>query len=743
MNSESKPSLFNPNTSNLIDTLNDQKTEWTLRLKALQQIQDFLLKEDTTLQSFLEAYKNISTHITIQLKDLRSAIVKESIKILTIGSNKFRTTFDNFVCKFLDLLFQLSASTTNAISKSASDGVKTILENIYSAKILTKILENSKQKPVQIKILACECLYYSLTSFPKSILDTIDNDQLVSVVRAFVCESGKLREIGKDCFLAFSDKYPEKTEKFVQSIIPVSKKLAEELRGLIKTFNIDPVSEFPTNVEISAEEWAIFDKLDVFSAVRLAVTQTNFQTNNEIQLEILIEKADNQNWNVREKAFGKMLEVLQSHAQNYELEAIVKKVVEHVKDSHIKVINACMECLIIIAKDYSIMLTAYFPELLQVILEISLNKKEELSENANVILEKLLETYPPDDLLIHFLSISSNKTGVKFALIEIIQYLLEISESFCFSKHNMNLLCKKLSAMCIEGSKSTIVSAIKALEKACDKNVFGTLQGILELPYEEQSLFKKYCQDYSNLLDEMLRGYSKSMIPNSIDVIEEVEEEDLTGSILEPSEQFEDFMLKTPEEILSNLQYYLTKCELRFENIQELILILAKQLNSEHNEDSKKALRNLSAIAKYSKSDKVRVELLSVLSKLLSWDSSSLQRDVDIILKNVIEKMNTGSAVIGILESLKKCEPPGLQTMLEYLMEIIKDRGNISFFGKEIGVRLKEFFGHPHPEVRKNVVLALAELLGKVDEDGFLAIFNQSQQKIIEIYRQKLAAVEN
>lgn len=193
----------------------------------------------------------------------------------------------------------------------------------------------------------------------------------------------------------------------------------------------------------------------------------------------------------------------------------------------------------------------------------------------------------------------------------------------------------------------------------------------------------------------MLRGYSKSMIPNSIDVIEEVEEEDLTGSILEPSEQFEDFMRKTPEEILSNLQYYLTyfphsKCELRFENIQELILILSKQLNSEHNEDSKKALRNLSAIAKYSKSDKVRVELLSVLSKLLSWDSSSLQRDVDIILKNVIEKMNTGSAVIGILESLKKCEPPGLQTMLEYLMEIIKDRGNISFFGKEIGVRLKE-----------------------------------------------------
>jgi hypothetical protein len=54
-----------------------------------------------------------------------------------------------------------------------------------------------------------------------------------------------------------------------------------------------------------------------------------------------------------------------------------------------------------------------------------------------------------------------------------------------------------------------------------------------------------------------LKGYSKSMIPNTIDVIEEVEEEDLTGSIIEPSEQFDDPLNKSPEEILNNLQHYL------------------------------------------------------------------------------------------------------------------------------------------------------------------------------------------
>jgi hypothetical protein len=41
------------------------------------------------------------------------------------------------------------------------------------------------------------------------------------------------------------------------------------------------------------------------------------------------------------------------------------------------------------------------------------------------------------------------------------------------------------------------------------------------------------------------------------------------------------------------------------------------------------------------------------------------------------------------------------------------------------------------------VVLVLAELLSRVDEEPFLAIFNQSQQKLIEIYRQKLQSSDN
>jgi hypothetical protein len=290
-------SLQSPHS--LIDTLSDQsisktETEWTLRLKALQSIQDFISQETTTLALFLDTYKNLTLHLTVQLKDLRSAIVKEAIKVLTIAACKFRSNFDTVICRLLDTIFNLVSSTTNAISKSANEAIKAFMENIYSAKVLAKVLENVKQKNVAIKFLCSECLFYALQSFPKSILDLVEADSLSLAIKSFLCESGKIRDKGKDCFLAFTDKYPEKSDKCIQMIGSVSKKLAEELRALKRTFDIDLVTEFPANVEISAEEWAIFEKMDMFEAIRLAVTETSFQTPMELQLEAFLEKSDNQ-----------------------------------------------------------------------------------------------------------------------------------------------------------------------------------------------------------------------------------------------------------------------------------------------------------------------------------------------------------------------------------------------------------------------------------------------------------------
>ena len=128
------------------------------------------------------------------------------------------------------------------------------MENIFSPKILAKVLENSKQKHSQIKVVCCECLLFALQSFPKPILDFIEAESFHNAIKVFVCESGKLKDLGKECFLAYSEKYPEKAEKIVYSIPITQKILAKELSSLRKSFNLDQLTEFPSNVEISNEE---------------------------------------------------------------------------------------------------------------------------------------------------------------------------------------------------------------------------------------------------------------------------------------------------------------------------------------------------------------------------------------------------------------------------------------------------------------------------------------------------------
>ena len=268
-------------------------TDWTLRLKSLQQIQEFLQKEDVTLLVFQETYKNIFTLLSTELKDIRSAIVKEAIKILTLASKKFRTSFDTLIIQFIDTLFSLVSSPTNAISKSASESLKQILENIYSPKLLIKILENSKQKHPSTRLISAELVLYALSYFPKSILDIVDNEALLQTVRSYISDTGKLKEVGKDCFLALVDKYPEKSERIVTIVAGGNRKLAEELKSLRKNYDIDFGAKFPNNVEISEEEWEMFENVNVFEAVRLAISTPLFQTSNEIHLEGLLEKADN------------------------------------------------------------------------------------------------------------------------------------------------------------------------------------------------------------------------------------------------------------------------------------------------------------------------------------------------------------------------------------------------------------------------------------------------------------------
>lgn len=115
-------------------------------------------------------------------------------------------------------------------------------------------------------------------------------------------------------------------------------------------------------------------------------------------------------------------------------------------------------------------------------------------------------------------------------------------------------------------------------------------------------------------------------------------------------------------------------------------------------------------------------------------------RDTDTVLQIIIEKMGTCNIVRSLLENIETSLEKSLEKLLAFLIEIVRERTDIKFYGKEISVHLRTLFVHPNPEIRKNVVLILAELkemMGK-DFDNLWELFSIQQKKLIEIYHHKI-----
>ncbi|CAG9330038.1 unnamed protein product [Blepharisma stoltei] len=737
-----------------IDNLGDTKSEWTLRLRSLQYLQESLTNGESSYADFIEEYKSFIPHLIIQLKDIRSAIVKESIKVLEIASYRFKSTFEPAAFQFVDVLFQMINSSTNLISKSGYEGLKHIIENVYSWKIVLKIAENCKNKSQAIRQVGAECLEFILREYPKYLLDQGEQsthnliETVVSAVKGILQDSApRIRDTGKNAYCALLEKYPEKASQLLNSLPTPLRKAIEEVQARKNpNFLVDKSMDFPVDPKILAEDISEYENMDIYTAVRMAITGGIIKQNNEVNIDLLIKKTHQNNWSARESAFQNLAEVLTKTKKEEDVDKAIPTVLSHLQDKHIKVVYGSLDCLSVIIQHTRNKLTANLPQIMKDVLEWSVHKKESVSSKANSILAQLLETFTADELLNHLLGVSLSRPNVKLAMIEIMSYLIETSETFCFNQYSMSNFVKKLSQLTQDSSTPLIQAIIKTLEAACDKNVFWTLQGILELPFDEQQVFKKLCQEHSPMLEEMLRGYSKNRYVPTIDVIEEVEEEEMSGSVREIdfNEVLQECRAKGPREYIGYLQYLIGKGELPYDSVKEVVEVLINSLDEQYEEEFKKTLRGLGLIAKTYNIDRVGGKIIIGLREVFTWQKHSLIEDANGVLKIIIEKMSTCNAVKALLESIDGAESVVLEKYLDFLKDIVKERTDIKFFGKEIAVKLRDLFGNTSPEVRKNAVLTLAELremMGK-DFDNLYELFSLSQKKLIEIYHQKISSEE-
>ncbi|EAS07455.1 CLASP amine-terminal protein (macronuclear) [Tetrahymena thermophila SB210] len=253
----------------------------------------------------------------------------------------------------------------------------------------------------------------------------------------------------------------------------------------------------------------------------------------EDDLELLLDKINNNNsWSTRVSAFESMKEVIgelsaqnisasnQGFKQNIENEKVnptlMKRIVhahiDHLSDSHFKVISVCLDSLISIV---SYDTTHVLPKLDQIIFKVLNNlidQKDVVSSKANFLINILSKIFPAERLIepIQKVLEQTNKNLLKICSLEVLMVTVKNAEEYYQTisnvRHTVQLMCMIIQEN--QNQKQMVLPCLGIILALRDHNQQGTLHSILSLTNQNQiTALRNLSYEYAQDLEEDLRKY--------------------------------------------------------------------------------------------------------------------------------------------------------------------------------------------------------------------------------------------
>ncbi|KAL4510674.1 hypothetical protein ABPG72_004828 [Tetrahymena utriculariae] len=253
----------------------------------------------------------------------------------------------------------------------------------------------------------------------------------------------------------------------------------------------------------------------------------------EDDLELLLDKINNNNsWSTRVSAFESMKEVIgeltaqnvsasnKEIKQNSENEkvnpALMKRIVhahiDHLSDSHFKVISVCLDSLISIV---SYDTTYILPKLDQIIFKVLNNlidQKDVVSSKANFLINILSKIFPAERLIepIQKVLEQTNKNLLKICSLEVLMVTVKNAEEYYQTisnvRHTVQLMCMIIQENL--NQKQMVLPCLGIILALRDHNQQGTLHSILSLSNQNQiTALRNLSYEYAQDLEEDLRKY--------------------------------------------------------------------------------------------------------------------------------------------------------------------------------------------------------------------------------------------
>ena len=197
------------------------KIDWRKRELALKKIGRICLGNQGKSETFLQFFNGqIYPNLDIQLADLRSSLMKEACRIVSLCAKELGMLIETPMAHMMTqyVLFKIAGNTNKVIAENSSKCVLNIIKYVHSVKIIINVCEQKILKANNVRVLVAQCIYYIICLYKHNlILKTIGI--LLDTIKSLLSDpNSEVRLTTRRVFLAYKKRYPEEAANFFEEL---------------------------------------------------------------------------------------------------------------------------------------------------------------------------------------------------------------------------------------------------------------------------------------------------------------------------------------------------------------------------------------------------------------------------------------------------------------------------------------------------------------------------------------------
>lgn len=205
----------------------DEKIDWEVQVKAINSLMGLINGGAIQYDAFIRDLIKVGTGLVSASKNLRSALVKASCMCIAQLVRELGSKFDSLGEMLLPLSSQTSHGT-QIIADSCKYAMIWIVKYCQTKRVIGSIIELSKSRAVNNRVIASESFMIILSTYSKSLIDNHFNNISESVKKMLGDANSTARSFARKSVLAMEMYSPNKKYSFMQTLDERTRKQIEE-----------------------------------------------------------------------------------------------------------------------------------------------------------------------------------------------------------------------------------------------------------------------------------------------------------------------------------------------------------------------------------------------------------------------------------------------------------------------------------------------------------------------------------